>query len=168
VTVTDAGGGEALVTIPGGGGGGSVGPWTLVASWIWSSNVTFVDLTGFGSYTDLYIVSEGLAVASSSARFILFSVDGGATFFTTNQYINISNIGQRISENQAVATAASAAVRDVLLIALGAGKISTRKPIQAMTGDRFFIGSDQPINAIRLLTSPVVNLTGGSIFVYAR
>lgn len=79
VTVTDAGGGEALVTIPGGGGGGGILTllnWNGAVDPVFSTSAA-LPLTGVRqlivSFTDVTMASAGWRVAE-------FSFDGGATW----------------------------------------------------------------------------------------
>lgn len=88
VTVTDAGGGEALVTIPGGGGGGSAAVTLL--DWNGAVDPAFsvgaaLDLTGVRqlqvSFTDVTMASAGWRVAE-------FSFDGGTTWESNPASLN--------------------------------------------------------------------------------
>jgi hypothetical protein len=181
VTVTDAGSGEALVTISGGGGGGT--GWQLVnqsgtpitsgQTWTHSTNVANVDVTGLGSYNELLFVLRNAASSASGFRALLASVDNGSTFYSASGDYVI--VGESAIETNGSAfilhNTASAAARSLTGFIPNLSSFGPKYGFGTGSGDnrqRLFVASNSPINAIRLVPGGGGNFTSGTLFVFVR
>lgn len=171
VTVTDLGGGEAGIAIPGGGGGGS-GPWTLINSTTITTPVANVDVVIPSGYTDLLIYIRGVSASALGFRIVSLSVDGGTTFFNTSgDYEIIEPAGTTIA-NIGCLSHTTARLGQVSCGGIIHG-INTASPrfCENFYGadSRWFVASTLPINAIRVSSVfSAGNLTSGTIHVFAR
>jgi hypothetical protein len=162
------------------GGGGSSPAWTLVdqsgaattgSTWTFSTNVASVNVTGLGSYNELLIIARSVTASVSGIRQILASVDGGTTFFSSSgNYVRPQSNG---TESNAAAMMATTTNSTTALTVLGT--VSNLKgPIKRVfnntggIGEVLFVASTSDINAIQLINSAGGNLTGGSLYVFAR
>ncbi len=151
------------------GAGGSGAAWTLAGSWTYSVDVANVDITGLGSYNELLIVLHNSTASLSGTRRIRVSTDNGATFHSTaGDYIEVAASGVQLSSSHFQNDTANTTARGLVLHI-----VNTKGAIKAAIGtsngsNGFFVGSANDINAIRLYNSAGGNLTGGSLYVFAR
>lgn len=159
---------------------GSTSKWVLVdtngvetssPTWTHSTDVANVDVNGLTDYDDLLIVCNQVTASVSGSRAIQVSVNNGASFYSASgDYVTINSSGVRtattdIARHITFATAA----RDFVALIAGAGTTAPLKRALATDREeRTFVASPLPINAIRFLNSAGGNLTGGSLYVFAR
>jgi hypothetical protein len=145
-------------------------PITSGSTWTYSVDVANVDVVNLSPYNELLIFARSVtASAGTGVRIIRASTDNGATFFAgASDYsvIAATGAGSNSSAFMGHSTATNLARNIVGQIAnlKGSEKMSV-----AMAGEvRIPIGFSADINAIRLTDSTGSNLTGGSLYVYAR
>lgn len=159
---------------PAAGGGGS--SWSLVASWTYSTNVTEVDFTNLGSYSDIMIVIRGITLSASQLRSLRVSDDNGSTFYgTSGNYVNIADNGLEASlsainfHNTASSIARSGIIKISGSNVDGIMKIAESINAGNPNSATLFLGSTSPINAVRISAANfTANLTGGSIQVFGK
>jgi hypothetical protein len=165
-----------------GGGGGGSAAWTLVdttgaattgSTWTFSTNVASVNVTGLGSYNELLIIARNITSSVSGVRDILASVDNGSTFFNTSgNYVRVVQASG--TESNAVALGAAGATSATTAQTVIVHLLNTKGPVKRAVNngsanfDVLFVASASDINAIQLLNTGGGNLTGGSLYVYAR
>lgn len=173
----DAGNDEVDVTVAFSGAGGAA-PWTQRGLWshaVSGNTAAPIDFTGLTSYSDLMVVGWDLTTSASVRRNIRLSDDNGSTFYsTTGDYIIIDgNGGQTDSTVMSVAptgAAASSGQIGIVLLLQGAG-LSQQDRFDSTNnaqGQRIFVASASPINAIRVDLTSAGNFTGGTIRVFTR
>lgn len=156
-------------------GGGSTA-WTVLYSNAALTNpTTSVDIA-VSAYNDVAIIGRDITTASAANRGVYLSVDGGSTFYNTNSdYYVLSTSGTETGvwlccyHGTGSTSARSIAGQILGLQATGP------KLVLNTIGDRSggFIGSNSPITHIRVGASAssggaLVNMTGGSLYVYGR
>jgi hypothetical protein len=163
-------------------GGGGSAAWTLVdttgaattgSTWTFSTNVASVNVTGLGSYNELLIIARNITSSVSGVRDILASVDNGSTFFNTSgNYVRVVQASG--TESNAVALGAAGATSATTAQTVIVHLLNTKGPVKRAVNngsanfDVLFVASASDINAIQLLNTGGGNLTGGSLYVYAR
>ena len=157
-----------------GSSGGGVA-WTLAGTWTWSTNVPNVDFTGLAGANEILVIAGtlplgGLTTSSVVTRQVVLSVDNGVNFFTAiGDYRSFNANGTMTTTNAAAdhSNAADAA-RSVFCHILNANVAGQQKLCYTSNGNRYFVASTDPINAIRVKLSGSGNITGGDIRVYTR
>lgn len=157
------------------------GGWSLVnqagavitsgATWTYSGDVANVDVVGLAGYSELLIIARDVTASLTGVRIVRASTDNGASFYATNgNYRYISPAG--IETDSSVL--ASHDTNSALVRSLYAHVVNTKGPVKACTSsatatgiNRIFVASADAINAIRFANT-AGNLTGGTLFVYAR
>lgn len=170
--------GRLTAAANGSGGGGGGAAWTLVdqsgnpttgSTWTHSTNVSSVNVTGLGSYNELLILVYNTTASASEARRLEVSVDNGSSYYTTaGDYFSGDSAGVLTARTNIGFSGASTAARSLLTHLLnlkGAIKMANT-PIGDQT-NKMFVASASDINAIRLRVASG-NLTGGSLYVFAR
>jgi len=155
----------------GSGGGISTVGMTLIDSWDYSTDVTEVDFTNLGDYSDLLFIARAVTGSVSGVRSLRVSTNNGSSFDSTAG--NYQSIGTGGAESNAAVAAIgfhdtnSTAARDLVI------RIhNTTGPVKAGTtlnvGGRvvLYVGSADPINAVRLFNHNGGNLTAGSARLY--
>lgn len=156
------------------GGGGGSAAWTLAGSWTYSVAVPNVDFTGLGDYNELLFFMRGVSASSSGLRRVLFSVDGGSSFYNTSgDYERISNAGASVNENEISlhgtdSSAARSGAAHILNNLSGAPKAIHRINRENSLNLMFFIASPDVVNAIRFDNNAGGNLTAGTAFLFGR
>jgi len=167
VTVTDAGSGEALVTIPGGGGGG----WTLISNitiTVAAANFDFINLAG---YSDVLVVTNNITKVAAAATCIRCSVDNGATFFAgASDYQRILDSGAISQRNEILLhdTSLSTARGGVGILHGINTTVAAKTFIGSSLGAGIFTASALDVDAIRVTTTTGTNMTAGTIQIFAR
>lgn len=154
----------------GGGGGGGGGAWELIDTVAISSPIANVDFTDLDGYTDVIVILRGIGQTSSGVLLTRVSTDNGATFYSASgNYITIDNVG--VTANS---TAASSHGSDTTaarwLVTRFTGINVSGSPKECWSnsiGERLFVASTDPVNAIRV-TCTGTTMTGGSIVVVGR
>ncbi|RWK17048.1 MAG: hypothetical protein EOR43_28815 [Mesorhizobium sp.] len=162
-------GGAVTVTIASGPGTGSAG-FALAGSWTYSADVAQVDFTGLGSYQEFVLIGIGLTTSVSGFRAVRFSIDGGSSYYSASgDYADITSSGT-VTNNTAIGThsVSATAARDIALRIFpnvsGAYKVAQNQ--QGLYSK--FVASTSVVNAIRVFNTAGGNLTGGSLYLYAR
>jgi len=147
-------------------------PWALVNSWTFSSAVAQVDFTGLAGKTDVRILLNDITLSGSGFRTLRVSTDNGSTFLnTTADYFSVDGAGVETAvTNIGFHVTATAVARsgdtEICGFNLTSPKVAQR---QNRTDARTsVIPTTSALNAIRIFDSNGFNLTGGSIYVYAR
>ncbi len=169
-TILDGAGDPFLRTSVGGGPAG--GAWTLAASWAWSTNVASVAFTGLGIYSALMVIARNISCSGSGFRVLHVSVNNGSTYYTASgDYVQYDENGQETNQgNLGGNSQATTAARSFSLLingsnVNGAPKLSFNSGLTASNRRRMFVGSTNPIDAIRVSDTSGGNLTGGTIHV---
>lgn len=172
-TITETGG---IISASGGGGGAwtmvnqSGAPITSGNTWAFSSNVTNVDVINLDSYNDVMVIVRNVTTNVSDHRLIRVSVDNGSSFYSSSgDYVEMAiggletNVTALLLHNTAGTNA-----RGFYGIIYGIQLPGPRYG-DSTNGQRLFVASTLPINAIRLTTpAGTTNLTGGTMNVYVR
>lgn len=153
------------------GGGGGSGSWTLRGSVTVGAPTPTVILTDITDYTDLMVLGIGFTASAASLRRLTLSDDNGATFYTAaTDYQTIASTGQVGSDLSLFTSASSALGRSVVGILHGAGQsgLTSRLAVGQNGLSTIFVGSANPIDAVRVALSIAGNITGGTLEVYTR
>jgi hypothetical protein len=143
--------------------------WTVAGTWAWSANVTNVDITGLGGYSEIIVIARAITTSSSGFRVIRVSVDGGSTFFNASgDYKSLAAAGSEangteITGHSSATTGAITITSHIHNNLAGQIKISTTQGGNQV----LFVGSNSVINAIRL-DRTAGNITGGNMIVLGR
>lgn len=139
--------------------------WTLIETRAVNGNEDFTDL---GSYSEVFVVLNGVTASSSGIRAAGVSIDNGASFLAVGDYIafagdGVAGLPERISLH---ATQSSLSRYSFLHIKgfnlTGAPKLAT-----TITTTTFLIPTTSALNAVRIgNTNGTPN--GGTIYVYAK
>lgn len=161
-----------------GSGGGGGAAWTLIdqsgaattgSTWTYSTDVANVDVINLASWNELLVLVRSVSASvGTGVRCIRVSVNNGSSFYSTSgDYTIISDAG--------TGTASTAFLTHLTNTSLARniiGQIPTLKGPErtgiGIDATRIFTASTSDINAIRLENSTGGNLTGGSLYVYAR
>ena len=175
VLTTNGAGANPSWETPSGGGGGST-PWTLIYSNTSITNPTAnidVDVSG---YTDVLVLGRTVTTASSAVRGVIVSVNGGSSYYGVNgDYVFLANTGAEtttyIGLNHETATTAARSFGGVIYGINETGLKYMQGLVQNAV-HRYFVASTSPINRIRICamsaSTTFQNMTGGSVYVYAR
>lgn len=140
--------------------------WELAFSWNWSANVTEVVADNLGDYKELIVICRDITASASLVRLLRVSTDNGATWWsTTADYQSIANTGVITGRDNAAAHAVANAAARTIFAMIRPNIAGTPKLIYGPEFATLFVGSLNPINAVRLLLNGVGNITGGSMFV---
>ena len=143
------------------------------ASWVFSSAVASVNFTNLSPYSELLILMRSVTCSVSGLRSIRVSDDNGGSYYAGTAYAFIQEDGadsasSAISMHGTVTTAA----RSGMVGLKGINMFGTVKPFETINRTAFgggvFIGSLNPINAFQILNTSGGNMTGGSIYVFAK
>lgn len=169
ITVDEYGRVTAAANGSGGGGGGGGVQWTEVAGWdhAVSGNTGFpFDFTSLGTFSELLISFDNVAINTSVTVWLRLSVDGGVNYST-----NYRSFGQNNASSQNVITLFN-------LTGTGAGMTKAVtvtncdvQPASTLTpgGTGFMlIGATTPVNAIRIGSTGTPLLTGGKFKIFTR
>lgn len=153
----------------------SAGALGLVGSWTYASNVPQVDFAGLGSYSEILIVTNGITKSVSGETGLRVSTNNGSSFFSgASDYERTSNDGLVVLDtivnmHNTVTTAARSTSCSILASNVAGVYKVIHRSTRAGDGETCrFIGSTDPINAIRILPSGGGNFTAGNIQIFAR
>ena len=147
--------------------------WALVNSWTFSINVAQVDFTGLAGYSDVRVLVRAVTLAGSGQRALRVSTDNGSTFLSTSgDYVFCAGTGvETNATSMSMHTTASASARSCEVEICGFN-LTAPKVAQILTRTDFrtvVIPTASALNAVRVYdTTGSTNLTGGSIYLYAR
>lgn len=179
--IVDGGSGEAEITISGGGGGGGgKTAWTILHSQDFSVTPQSIVEVDVSDYEEILITGLNVTHAASVRRGIQVSVDGGATYFSTNgDYSYLEQAGTLVNEayitGHSTATASARSFNIHLLNNTG----QTPLVVWQMAGavPQIFLASSLRVTHIRVFGgnntattgTPIAgNFTGGKIRILAR
>lgn len=169
---------QGRITAAANGAGGGSAAWTLLdqtgaaavgsSTWAFSVNVANVDVIGLAPWNELLVIARSITASVSGTRAIQASINNGSTFYSASgdySIIGADGAGTNSTTWLGHSTATTAA-RNII------GNIKNLKGAEKEAVDsgntRIFLASTSDINAIRLTNSAGGNLTGGSLYVYAR
>lgn len=147
--------------------------WSLVGSWTHTINVTEVDFTNLGAYTEIMILLSDVALSPSGISFFRASADNGSTFFdTSGDYNAVDTDGLKTANTRVdLFTTATIAARTAFL-SVKAWNQAVKKPAMTSRTDNSFWTLDNnaavALNALRIASSSGGNITSGSIYIYGR
>jgi hypothetical protein len=154
------------------GPGTGSGAWGHITTWTWSTNVAQVDITGLAGYSEIYVTVRNMTLSVSGVRQFRLSTDNGATFFSgASDYVSEATNGvEAFQSNFGIHGTSATAARSGSVHIIGANLTGFIKPIELPNfgGSAEFIGSTDPVNAIRFFPSAGGNITGGVIEVWGR
>lgn len=160
-------------TGPTGPTGGTSGGWAQIGSWTYSTDVTEVDITGLGGYSEIQIIMRGVTASASTTRFLRFSTDNGSTFLASAGnyiYVSVNGVESEDGTNAFAmfdvnATFARSGVAIVRNWNLTVPKICHGLNRQGPTMQ--ILPAASAFNAIRIFVTSG-NITGGSILVLGK
>lgn len=148
-------------------------PWALVNSWTFSTNVAQVDFTGLAGYSDVRVLVRNVTMTGSGLRAVRVSTNNGSTFLATSgDYVSVASTGVEtastlINGHVTASTSARSCEVEICgfnLTAPKAVQMQTRVDVRTV-----IIPTSSALNAVRVFDGTGgTNLTGGSIYVYAR
>lgn len=147
--------------------------WLLVDSWTHSVDVTEVDFTGLGAFTEIMVLLSDIEVNPSGISFFRASADNGNTFFDTNgDYNAVDTDGLKTANTRVdLFTTAAFAARTAFL-SVKAWNQAVKKPAVSSRTDTSFWTLDNnaavALNAVRIAPSSGGDITGGSIYIFGR
>lgn len=178
-TIVDGGSGEAEISISGGGGGGgSDSGWVLLQAWDFAVDgaVANIDVPTV-DVTDIAIIGRGVTRSVSGLDAVLFSVNGGASFYSgasDYEYDTGAGTNATLAYMQFINTAgASTGARSYSatfhgLNVDGAPKLSGGYILSSGFARYRFAASLLPVNAIRIYNTGAGNFTGGAIYILGK
>jgi hypothetical protein len=149
------------------------GRWTLVGSWTHSVNVPYVDFIGLAGYTEIRVLTRLLTTASGGTRSLRVSTDNGSTFLSSSgSYISVADAGDEVNATFIPTSALTSAARsgEVWFKGWNLTDIKIAQIRHHVTGStrQYLIPTSSPLNAVRIIDLTAGDLTGGSIYVFAR
>lgn len=148
-------------------------PWTLAASWTYSSDVTSVAFTNLGAYSEIMVFLRQVTTSTAVSRHIQVSSNNGSSYYSgATDYPTMSVAGAEANATAIVphGTAATAAKTCACTIAawnLAAIKLVQRHNLVADPVPQF-VAQALAMDALQVLLSGAGNLTGGNIYVFGR
>lgn len=147
----------------------------LAASWVWSTNVTEVNFTGFAGSSEILVVAYGVAVSVLGAAMIQVSTNNGSSHYTTSgDYLAIDSAGTAVNTIGATlwgTNTTSARYGQVLMHnpdIPGVPKmmnsfLPSTTPLRIFVADLW-----NDIDAFRVVGSGGGNITAGRLYVYKK
>lgn len=150
-----------------GGGGGSA--WTHITTWTYSINVTEVDFTNLGIYSELLFIARNIVLSGSSFRVFRLSVDNGSTFYSASgDYASIAATGTPTNATDAAGHSTSTSTGQTVTMHLMNNVAGVHKRIIGVGAvERLFLASTAVVDAVRFLAI-AGNITAGTIQVMGR
>ena len=147
--------------------------WTLVNSWTFSTGVAQVDFTGLAGYTDVRVLVRNVTLAGSGQRALRVSTNNGSTFLSASgDYVAVAGTGVETNSTGISMHATASALARSCEVEICGFNLTASKVAQALTRTdfrTFVVPTSSALNAVRIFdTTGGSNLTGGSIYVYAR
>lgn len=144
--------------------------WVLADSWTYASDVTEVDFTDLGDYSELRVMLDAVTLGTSGTRNLLVSTDNGATFLTTSgDYQTVSSTGTVSNATSVALHGTSSTSARYAEILIRNTNLAYPKSAHLLTGGSHIrIPTTSVINALRVFPSAGGNINGGSIYVFGR
>jgi hypothetical protein len=146
-------------------------PWVLAASWTYSINVTEIDFTDLGSYSDLMVMLRAVTTDAAQQRSLRVSTNNGSSYYAgATDYQSVAATGVETAATSAAGlSATTSAAATVTFLLPGCNVSGVPKLIQVVSSvvPKLFVGSTDPINAVRIVAN-AANFTGGNVYVFGR
>ena len=154
----------------GGGGGGGGAPWEVITSGA-LSGAGPIDFTDLGDYSELLLYTISSTRSSAVSDDVRLSTNNGASFFSgaTNYQETGTNGAITNANHISIMGVGSTFARSGFVHIFGSNVAGVAKHIKTMaSGGVVFVGSTDPINAIRLYLSGASSWTGGTYVLLGR
>lgn len=167
--------GDGNWAVPPGGGGGGGAAWSLINSWDFALDGAIISRdVSVAGYSDLLVLCDRVALASSSWRTMQLSTDGGSTFWSSSgdylRYTGNGTIDQSDTHIYFHSTAASGGRTG--RVEIWGIDMTGPKLFSSTAGNgganSVFRASINPITDIRLSNNAGVDMNGGALYVYGR
>jgi hypothetical protein len=148
------------------------GKWTLVDSWTYSSDVAQVTFIGLAGHTDVRVVFDGvMGSAAFTVRQLRVSTNNGSTFLSSSgDYVSVSSAGVEANEDRLFLTSSGNAGPLSGEFVIAGWNLAAIKQVESrhrIDSSYQIIPTTSALNALQI-TNSAGNLTGGSIYIFAR
>ncbi|MEY9717849.1 hypothetical protein ABIA22_000339 [Sinorhizobium fredii] len=145
------------------------GLWRAAGSWDFSVNVSQVDFTNLGEFSEILLLGRLVTLGTSGTRNFQVGADNGSSFFSTSgDYQSVSTAGAETPGTSLAMHATASTLGRTFWARIANFNQARLKPVDLLSGTPGLITQAAAMNAVRILPSAGGSITGGSLRIFGR
>lgn len=144
--------------------------WRAAGSWTFSINVTEVDFTGLGIFSEIMVLARGITKGTTGLIGLRVSSNAGVSFYSASgDYQILASTGIETAGTMLTGHLTNATAARTAIFRLHNFNKALIKPCEVpVAATTAIITQAAVMDAVRILPSGGGNLTGGTILIYGR